>query len=251
MSVCSLHKTLGGPWWGTAVVMNNKNSKISEQRFMQAHRALSTSSRSWGPLFDLESTVVSMEENKGEWMQGVERNMKKILNELRKVDNIILFNQANHVSEYDRTKFIFGIKGMSMELIIEEFHRVESQLVGTYASDYGVLMQIPVNITDDEVDDIIARIKVIAKRNKHMENNLMEDMVYANLIQNRNIVMPIKEVWAQKTETIPIGEAVGRISADCIRPCPPGFPFIFYGETIKKQNVQLLGEDRMVEVIAL
>lgn len=122
MSVCSVHKTLGGPWWGTSIVLNGKNSKVSEKRFMQAHRALSTSSRSWGALADLEGIVVSHAEFGGVWFERIDKLMAKVKAEISKEPNVIIFNHADYCKEFDRQKLVVGIKGLTSKEMMETFY---------------------------------------------------------------------------------------------------------------------------------
>ena len=49
-----------------------------------------------------------------------------------------------------------------------------------------------------------------------------------------------REAVLAPTETVPLGESIGRVAADSICPCPPGIPAVVPGEVINEQSIQYL-----------
>jgi len=61
--------------------------------------------------------------------------------------------------------------------------------------------------------------------------------------------MPLNEVFSAKTESIPIENAVGRISADNIIPAPPGFPLLYQGEIVRQEMLEVIDRKTIIEVV--
>lgn len=53
-------------------------------------------------------------------------------------------------------------------------------------------------------------------------------------------VLPVREALFAPAESLPIGEAAGRVSAELVCPCPPGIPVAVPGERLEVETLSLL-----------
>jgi len=73
------------------------------------------------------------------------------------------------------------------------------------------------------------------------DNATMGDPIYKQILNDRDLVLDIRDCFAADSEAIPISEALGRISCEIKYACPPGFPVLLYGERIKESHIKLFG----------
>ena len=52
--------------------------------------------------------------------------------------------------------------------------------------------------------------------------------------------------WRSKSESIPLGEAIGRVSAEMVCPYPPGIPMVIPGEVLDHKRVEWLVEQKQL-----
>ncbi len=57
--------------------------------------------------------------------------------------------------------------------------------------------------------------------------------LYKKVLNERDIVLDIRDCFAGDSEVIPLREALGRISCEIKYASPPGFPVLLYGERIQ------------------
>jgi arginine decarboxylase len=63
--------------------------------------------------------------------------------------------------------------------------------------------------------------------------------LYKRVLNDRDLVLDIRDCFAGESELIPIGYALGRISCESKYACPPGFPVLLYGERIQESHIKL------------
>lgn len=64
--------------------------------------------------------------------------------------------------------------------------------------------------------------------------------LYKKVLNDRDLVLDIRDCFASESEIVPIKDALGRISCEIMYTCPPGFPVLLYGERITENHVKLL-----------
>ena len=80
--------------------------------------------------------------------------------------------------------------------------------------------------------------------------------LYKKVLNDRDLVLDIRDCFAADSEIVPINEALGRISCEIKYNCPPGFPVLLYGERISENHVKfytthdaLSGKSTTVKVV--
>lgn len=62
------------------------------------------------------------------------------------------------------------------------------------------------------------------------------------------VSLSLREAVFSKRRTLALEEAIGRVAADVVAPCPPGIPLIMAGELIDKETVRVLADFGVREV---
>ncbi|MBS2010293.1 MAG: hypothetical protein JST01_24800 [Cyanobacteria bacterium SZAS TMP-1] len=62
-------------------------------------------------------------------------------------------------------------------------------------------------------------------------------------------ILPPHQAMSMPHETIPASEALGRIAAQCLAPCPPGIPILIPGQKITEEVLELVS-DKVLVVVA-
>ena len=68
-------------------------------------------------------------------------------------------------------------------------------------------------------------------------------------MSNRKIVKDIRDVFSGKVMMIEPHKAVGKISADIVYPCPPGYPILIYGEQVTEYHIEFLKDKKEILVV--
>lgn len=104
-------------------------------------------------------------------------------------------------------------------------------------------------MTDDQVNEIGRKLCFLADKVGNPEPTEQPFLKLPTMLSKRQFVMSVADVQSSKTKTVSLKDAVGQVSADVIRVCPPGYPYLFYGEIISKSTLLILGPEFKIEII--
>src|ERR1700761_5336046 len=80
---------------------------------------------------------------------------------------------------------------------------------------------------------------------KATEGPNMEEV--KNLLEKREIIVDIRDIFAAKTEKLSPQQCLGRISAELVAACPPGYPVLIYGEKVTEAHLPFLVKCETIE----
>jgi len=66
--------------------------------------------------------------------------------------------------------------------------------------------------------------------------------LYKKVLNDRDLVLDIRDCFAADSEIVSIDAALGRISCEIKYTCPPGFPVLLYGERISENHIKLFSQ---------
>jgi len=69
------------------------------------------------------------------------------------------------------------------------------------------------------------------------------------LLEKRTIEVDIRDIFAADHEMLPPADCVGKIAAEIIFACPPGYPVLIYGERITEEHLPFLVKKDLIEVV--
>ena len=126
-----------------------------------------------------------------------------------------------------------------------------------------IVVTTHINITDDDVEQLITAIELIARElgvsddvtdgetglARGCDDSQSVNPIYKQILINRRFKVDVRDVLAADTEELPAREAVGQISAEIKYKCPPGFPVLVYGEEILPEHLELFGPLEKLKVM--
>lgn len=134
---------------------------------------------------------------------------------------------------YDWTKLVIrvngiGFTGFDVYTILKEEYGIQMEL----AEGYVIMAVISSFDTKESIDKLVFALKDIEKKyGKHA--TIISTHVTTSEV-NKLVLVPRDAFYAEQ-ESIPIDQAVGRISADTLMIYPPGIPLVIPGELISNE----------------
>ena len=156
-------------------------------------------------------------------------------------------------SSLDKTRLTviiseLGITGFEAEEILDDKFNVTPE----FASLKTVTFIISLGNTAEDIEQLVKAFITLAKEykkpflncEKGLENNHQEaeplKLVSQSEPGNQNLTLSPRQAFFSCTETVPIKEAINRISAETVCPYPPGIPLLIPGEIITSTVVEHL-----------
>mgnify|MGYP006394286239 CR=1 FL=1 len=240
MAATSVHK-LGGSMTQSSV-LNVREGLVSAKRVQSILSMLTTTSTSYPLLASLDTArrqlAIHGEDLIGEAIEIAEETRKRI-NEIEHIHCVgreILQSSATY--DMDPTKLLIsvknlGITGFEAEIWLREKANIEVEL-----SDlYNILCLITLGDTKKEVDMLVNALSrmVVAYESAA---TIVESAV--TLPDIPGLAMSPRDAFYAETESIPLLEASGRISAEFVMVYPPGIPIFIPGEIITQGNIDYI-----------
>lgn len=100
----------------------------------------------------------------------------------------------------------------------------------------GVLFLMGIGTITEDVADL-AKVLVDFHTHNPETGNLAEQGVW-NFTEIEQVLSP-RQAFMSPSQMVPVHEAVGRIAAECIAPCPPGIPVCVPGQRIHPEVMNL------------
>ena len=141
-----------------------------------------------------------------------------------------------------------GITGFEAEEILDEKFNVTPE----FASLKTVTFIISLGNTAEDIEQLVKAFITLAKEykkplltvEKGLENNHQKaeplKLVSQSEPGNQNLPLSPRQAFFSCTETVPINQAINRISAETVCPYPPGIPVLIPGEIITSTVVEHL-----------
>ncbi|UFU00888.1 aminotransferase class I/II-fold pyridoxal phosphate-dependent enzyme [Radiobacillus kanasensis] len=233
----SVHK-LGGSLTQSSV-LNLKEGLVSHERVQTVLSMLTTTSTSYLLLASLDmARKYLVTKGKGlieETLQLAQATRMAINNipNLYCVGEEILGSDATF--RYDPTKLIIsvkdlGITGYDVEVWLRNHYNIEVEL-----SDlYNILCIITPGDTKKETEMLLQALAELAKEHKAHATRSDVNVQVPNIPL---LALSPRDAFYAETESIPLVDAVGRISAESIMVYPPGIPIFIPGEIITEDNI--------------
>lgn len=250
--VHSLHKTLNA-MTQTGLVHVKSNSLVPPQ----AVRASLTLLNSSSPSYVLMSSISNLQTGD---LSKIERVVQRFRQELLRHGNVSVLN-IGFDGVQDPFHVHIRIEGMTA---VELFDGLAAH--GVYAEaclGTGVLLLFGAGSNDDDANTTLSAIGSLltaagtnqriavsnsSKCGEGEEAITKDDYLTAFPVLGEQVFSP-REAYFAKTELVRIEDAVGRIAAECIAPCPPGIPLVVPGARITEQTA-FLCKVTQVRVIA-
>ncbi|CDW72033.1 orn lys arg major domain containing protein [Stylonychia lemnae] len=232
----------------------NSGDKVVDAVVTSIHKNLGGLTTSPSPflVLDAECCVREFVENGDEMILRAVRLNKKFRRAIQKFQYVNVLEQQGQ----DPTKTIFKIEGIKAD---DLYHLLDKYRINPEKyTEKAVLITIHINISEQDVEDLIEAVKLISIEYGRIEEKrdsqyLIEqekiNQRLTNLFRERKIIMDLRDVMASKFEYVASFKAIGRISAEVKSKSPPGYPILLYGEVIKAEHIEFLEMDEKLKVV--
>ncbi|MCP8616070.1 aminotransferase class I/II-fold pyridoxal phosphate-dependent enzyme [Salirhabdus salicampi] len=244
MAATSVHK-LGGSLTQSSV-LNIKEGLVSPERALSIFSMLTTTSTSYILLASLDAARKHLATRGKElidqalYLADYARKQINSISHLYCPGKEIIGSDAKF--DYDPTKLIIsvkqlGITGYDAEVWLREKHNIEVEL-----SDlYNILCIITQGDTEEDINFLIQALKELAVAFQH-HDQITQDIT-VNVPEIPLLALSPRDAFYSESESIPLREAAGRISAEFVMVYPPGIPIFMPGEIITEENIHYIDEN--------
>ncbi len=229
--VHSLHKTLPG-LTQTGALHISQDCRFSLEHMRSLLTVVQSSSPSYPLMTSIEHLVDFMSCEQGrERLQMVTSLADKLRSEVEKLGRFDVYAQApihEPLHVLIRPRF-------DCDLALE----LQKRGIGSEAVfNQAVLFLLGLGSEEQDIELLISALTEVASGNDVSPRNLPK---YAAPPIFKQKVSP-SEALRLPSHVVPIEEAVGRVSIECVAPCPPGTPVVVPGQLIEKQDLAYMLE---------
>ncbi|WP_414621039.1 aminotransferase class I/II-fold pyridoxal phosphate-dependent enzyme [Calothrix sp. CCY 0018] len=253
LTIQSIHKTLGA--MTQASMLHVQGSRININRINKALQLTQSTSPSYLLLASLDAARQQIALQGKELLTQTLQLAQEARNRINKISRLSILNfpPSPHPpispspSSLDKTRLTvtvseLGITGFEVEEILDEKFNVTPE----FASLKTVTFIISLGNTAEDIEQLVKAFITLAKEykkpllavEKGLENNHQEAEPLK--LGSQNFALSPRQAFFSCTETVPIKEAINRISAETICPYPPGIPLLIPGEIITSTVVEHL-----------
>eukprot|EP00347_Sterkiella_histriomuscorum_P007057 403350413 len=249
-----------GSMTGTAILNISKQSKIDVTKLKQVYFMMGLSA-SVNPLMiaDLEGCIKTFSQ---EGVQMIDNSIKNV----HKLKSFIQQNAAklqcldfNYLLS-DPTKLLIKVTGLQGKKLFKKL--LNKKVLCERVTQSSVLLNIHTQTTENDIDflidslrDIISNISISQIQSNpeiqvSQQSAQTQNQLFKSILNQRELVMDIRDCFANDQETIPILDAIGRVSAEIKFKNPECIPVLLQGERIQENHVKLLKSSKeMIRVI--
>ncbi|KGX91534.1 arginine decarboxylase [Pontibacillus halophilus JSM 076056 = DSM 19796] len=243
LAATSVHK-LGGSLTQSSV-LNLREGLVSHERVQMVLSMLTTTSTSYILLASLDAArrnlAVNGHERLSKTIQLANRTRKQIntIPNLYCVGEELLGSEATY--DMDPTKLIISVKqlgltGYDVEVWLRKHYKIEVEL-----SDlYNILCIITPGDSEEETDVLLQALSDLSQSHSPEEHTYDPNVTVPDIPV---LALSPRDAFYSETETIPLLESAGRISAEFMMVYPPGIPIFLPGEIITKENLDYISQN--------
>ncbi len=245
MSAISIHKT-GGSLTQSSVLLL-KSGLIDQQRVKKMLNLTQTTSASYLLMTSLDVARKTLVTEGKEIFTNLLDMISKFREELNSIPGIRCFKSilSDKLHNFDETKIGINLHGLGLTGfegydILREKYNIQMELADTH----NILGIASIGDVWEDYQKLIDALKEMAR--DHRGDNKLIDF---NELESPELVVSPRDAFYSETESIPLWEAVGRVSGESIMVYPPGIPLLIQGERITKDlidHIYFLKEQKAV-----
>ena len=243
--VQSFHKTL--PAMTQTAVLHNCSERVESRLIRRFMGIYQTSSPSYILMASMDACMDTMAADGHQMLREFTKMLEQTRKRLSQCQYIRLVNPVNGengVFDYDRSKLIFSTRYSLMSgselyhILLDRYHiqmEMESEnyalaiaAVGDREEGFDRLCQAIEELDKEQAERIKAGIPT--NENEQLDPRAMHFVLTQ--------MMSMSEAMEAETESCPVEESIGRISAEFAYLYPPGIPLITPGEQITGQFIR-------------
>lgn len=235
----STHKTLGA--LTQAAMLHVQGNLIDINRVDRCLQIIQTSSPSYLLLASLDSAQAQMATCGRELLDRTLALTQKARSELRRISGLLVLDLAKTqpgCCYFDPTRLTVTTTGLGYSgYAADEILCDQYQVVAEMPSQRHLTFIVSIGNREWDIEMLVAGMGGLAQQaNSPLEIPAIDwqlSMITAPAITPRS-------AFFADIETVPIDQAVNRISAELVCPYPPGIPMLIPGETVAAQSIDYL-----------
>lgn len=149
------------------------------------------------------------------------------------------------VGSLDPTRLTVGARGLGLSgWELERLLRDEYRVAPEAADLRSVVLNVTFGDSDDEIDRLVAAVADISDRRRPAHEDDVADSADGGVRLpsfTRQELSP-RDAYFARSLALPLGDCIGRISAEIVTPYPPGIPVLGPGELISAEIIEYLTE---------
>jgi lysine decarboxylase len=232
--VTSAHKTL--PAYTQSALVFARTERIDRDRLDRAFEATATTSPS-GTIAASADAARALLEQEGEQLLG---NLLQIVDHardrLRKVPGLVLLDDVVDRSVIvDRAKIAINLSGTGATGLAIEDQMVAAGMPVELADRDTVVPILSINDDLTSIDRFVDRVTAAIEQERSTPRPVLPSISWT---VDPDVVISPRDAFFAPHSTVPVEEAIGRVSAEVVAPYPPGIPVLAPGERITREAVE-------------
>lgn len=259
----SIHKTL--PSFTQTAILHVRGERISAERLERYLQMFQSSSPSYIFMAGIENCIYEMELHGRDWMKAFSGRLNRQRQKLKNMRRLKLLGTevigTSGVFDLDLSKIVISCRGCfagglsqphkelsgeDLSAWLRKEYHLEMEMCG---ADYVVAITTFLD-REEHLDRLTAALIDIDSQierddpmqagytgDKTAAETLGEPDFFSRADGNRNICMRPADAMEAETETLPVEQCAGRISAEFIYLYPPGIPMVAPGEQVTEEMV--------------
>jgi arginine decarboxylase len=233
LTVHSLHKTLCGlTQTGMIHIGESPVFKIDIDLLRAQLNLVQSSSPSYPLLLSIEQTIGLLETTGKNLLAHLPHLRGRLEDSLTECNRFEIFNSR---FETDPLHIFIAAKGARAEDLYD--FCVEHGVFPEAMLGRGVLFLMGIGTITEDVADL-AKVLVDFHTHNPESGSLGDDQGVWHFTEIEQVISP-RQAFMSPSQMVPVHEAVGRIAAECVAPCPPGIPVCVPGQRIHPEVMNL------------
>ncbi|MHB1508334.1 MAG: aminotransferase class I/II-fold pyridoxal phosphate-dependent enzyme [Acidimicrobiales bacterium] len=233
--VTSAHKAL--PAYNQAALVLARTERIDGARLDRAFEATHTTSPAATILASIDAARALMEYH-GERLIG---EMLDTVSKARERLGGVRGLRVLHGSGVDPAKLAVALAGTGAHGVEVEADLIDAGMPVEMADRDTIVAFVTVADTPKDVERLTDELIASIERRRGVPRTLATAATW--VVEPQMVVAP-REAFFAPTETVPIGQAAGRVSAELVAPYPPGVPVLAPGELVTGETLAALAQAR-------
>lgn len=232
ITVHSLHKTLSGmTQTGMVHIGDSQVCKIDAALVRAQMNLIQSSSPSYPLLLSIEQTIALLETGGKNLLAHLPHLRGRLEDSLSECNRFEFYTSR---FETDALHIFVAARGARAEQLFD--FCVERGVYPEAILGRGVLFLMGIGTITEDVADL-AKV-LIDFHSQHTESGNLADEGVWHFTEIEQVMTP-RQAFMSPSQMVSLNEAVGRIAAECVAPCPPGIPVCVPGQRIHPEVMNL------------
>lgn len=238
MVAVSLHKTGGSLTQSSALLVND--GYVDKNRLRHIINLTQTTSASYLLMTSLDVCRKNLVINGKQMLTNIINLVENARKRINEIDGLYAFGKEvigkNAVVDFDVTKLGVNVKGIGLTgLKVYDLLRDEYNIQAELGDMYNILAIVSLGDSSESLDALIEALGDIANKYRNKSKNVLKVS-----FENPEVVISPRDAFYGEKISVPIKEAIGKISGEGVMAYPPGIPIISPGERIKADTIEYI-----------